>query len=122
MRLAAHVRENRGEPRVDVHAVETARRLRDVDHQSGRAVDLGDDLRRRHDHPEIAGDWRLESQQLVAPLLEDGCGQLDLLVDADQIVGRGEVTEKQYVGALRDHPGDLLRERQHLGSNPSSSW
>ena len=89
--------------RVDVHAVETASRLGDVDHETRRAIDLGDDLRRRHDHPEIPRYGSLEGQQLVATLLEDRGRELDLLVQADELVCRGEVAEEQHVGALRDH-------------------
>ena len=91
-------------------AVDPPCRLADVDGEVGGALDLGDDAHRR-DHPtEVAGDGRLQGEQLVARLVELERLGVDLVVGKDHQLGALEVLGEEDVGRPRDALGHLGRE------------
>ena len=97
--------------RIELVAVDPSRRLADVDGEVGGALDLGDDAHRRDDPAEVAGDRRLQGEQLVARVLELERLGVDLVVGEDHQLGALEVLGEQDLGRPGDrlgHPGGEL--------------
>ena len=68
--LVAHLGGQPAQLRVEVVAVEPARRLGDVGAEVGRALDLGDDLHRGDDPAQVGRHRLLQREQRVAAVLE----------------------------------------------------
>ena len=87
-------------------AVDPPRRLADVHGEVGRSFDLGDDAHRRDDPAEIAGNGRLQGEQLVARLVELERLGVDLVVGEDHQLGALEVLGEEDLRRPRDALGD----------------
>ena len=68
--LLAHLCDDAAQLRVEVVAVDAPRRLADVAARSAAALDLGDHLQQREHLAQVAGDRRLQREDLDAVLLE----------------------------------------------------
>ena len=97
-------------------AVDAPRRLADVAHQVGRALDLGDHLQQGDDLAQVAGHRRLQGEDPVAALLEVERAGVDLVVALDHVVGALEVAVEQHRGGPRDRLGDRRGEPHQLGA------
>ena len=107
----AHLVDDPAQPRIELVAVDPSRGLADVDGEIGGAFDLGDDAHRRDDSSKVAGDWRLQGEQLVAGLVELERLGVDLVVGEDHQLGALEVLGEEDLRRPRDalgHPGGEL--------------
>ena len=102
--LLAHPRDDAAQLRVELVAVDAPRRLADVAHQVGRALDVGDHLQQGDDLAKVAGHRRLQGEDPVAVLLEVERPGVDLVVALDDVVGALEVAVEQHGGCSRDRP------------------
>ena len=91
-------------------AVDAPRRFADVHGEVGRALDVGDDPQRGHDTAQVAGDRRLQREQLVAALFQlEGLG-VDGIVAEDHVLGALEVLAEQDLRGMLDVLGDARRQ------------
>ena len=72
--------------------------LGDVQRQGAHPVDVGDDLDRSDDRPQIAGDRRLQGEKHERGLLGARTHRGDLLVVGDDLFGQHEIGLQQGLG------------------------
>ncbi len=116
MRLFAHPRDHTAQPRIDLVAVDTARRLADVDHEVGGALELAHDLDGGDDLAQVARHWTLQGEHAVAALLERQAGLVEEIVLTDQTIGGHQIARKQDLGSTGDLLHEVGREPDHVAA------
>ena len=92
--LVAHLLDHAAQVRIELVPVDPSGRLADVDAQVRRALDVGDDLDRRHDGAEVDGDRRLQGDDPEAGLLEFDRLHVVGVVAEDHVLGALEVAAR----------------------------
>ena len=90
----------------DVEPAHQLRQLRHRDAVVGHALEVEVDAQDRQHEPEVAGDGRLPCEQRLHALLDAGVADVDLVVEADHLVGQLVVAACQRVQRRPQHAED----------------
>ena len=101
-RFDAHVLDEAAHVRAHRHVVDASRRLADVDHQVGRALELAREAKRTHDEAKITRHRLLQGEQPVAALLDADRERVDDVVAVDQRLRSVKVAIEHRRRALAD--------------------
>ena len=102
---------------VELVAVDPARCFANVYAKISRPFDIGDDLDRRNQGPEITGDRRLQCDLAETLLLKLERPRVVLVIAEDDVLGPFEIAIEKYLGDARNELGDARTQPGDTGAD-----